>query len=55
VKEYGIPLLGRLPIEPTISTLGDSGRVREFDSEALRSVTDAFLTTVKSVARPATL
>jgi ATP-binding protein involved in chromosome partitioning len=55
VKEYGIPLLGRLPIEPTISTLGDSGRVREFDSDALRAVTDAFLTTVKSVARPATL
>jgi ATP-binding protein involved in chromosome partitioning len=55
VKEYGVPLLGRLPIEPTISTLGDAGRAREFDSEALRAVTDAFLTTMAPPVRPTTL
>ncbi|MDD6762716.1 MAG: P-loop NTPase [Clostridiales bacterium] len=38
--EYGIPLIGRIPIDPGIASLCDKGRVEEADSSCLASFTD---------------
>lgn len=29
--EYGVPLLGRLPVDPRISQLGDAGKISDYD------------------------
>ena len=31
-EEYGVPILGRLPVDPRLSALGDAGRVEEYRS-----------------------
>ncbi len=36
--EYGIPAIARMPLDPTISTLADSGRIEDYDGAALREV-----------------
>ncbi len=36
--EYGIPAIARMPLDPTISTLADSGRIEDYDGAALQEV-----------------
>ncbi len=36
--EYGIPAIARMPLDPTISTLADSGRIEDYDGGALQEV-----------------
>ncbi|MCI4369339.1 MAG: Mrp/NBP35 family ATP-binding protein [Thermoplasmata archaeon] len=45
-EEYGVPVLGRLPVEPKVSELGDLGRLSEFESPELRAFGDAFLESI---------
>jgi Mrp family chromosome partitioning ATPase len=45
-EEYGIPLLGRLPLAPRISELADLGRLEEHTSEELAALVTAFEKTV---------
>lgn len=42
-KEYDIPFLGRLPIDPRISALGDAGRIAEYSSEPVTQVVSSLL------------
>ncbi|MGA7922589.1 MAG: Mrp/NBP35 family ATP-binding protein [Thermoplasmata archaeon] len=55
--EYGIPLLGRLPIGPQISTLGDLGKLSEARDTAFEALGTAFLHSVEELTKgtPATL
>ena len=41
-EEYGIPVLGRLPVNPNISELSDSGRLEEHSSPELAGLGTAF-------------
>jgi len=43
----GAPLLGRLPIDPTLTTLCDTGRVEEYYSEAYEELAANFTNTLK--------
>ena len=37
-KEYNIPAVARMPLDPKISTLADAGRIEDYDGSALTSV-----------------
>lgn len=37
-KEYGIPTVARLPIDPRVARLADTGRITEADTDALNEV-----------------
>ena len=43
----GAPLLGTLPIDPAITTLCDTGRIEEYDSEAYGELAVKFVNTLK--------
>jgi len=36
--EYGIPAIARMPLDPTIAKLADSGRIEDYDSTALSEI-----------------
>lgn len=42
-QSIGAPLLARLPIEPRLAEMADSGRLEEYASDAFAPVTDAIL------------
>jgi Mrp family chromosome partitioning ATPase len=50
-EEYGIPILSRLPLSPSISELADAGRVDEFQSPELASLTDSVVRRVDEVTK----
>jgi Mrp family chromosome partitioning ATPase len=50
-EEYGIPLLSRLPVAPSVSELGDQGRIDEFRSPELSAFADALLRKVDEVTQ----
>jgi ATP-binding protein involved in chromosome partitioning len=50
-EEYGIPLLARLPVDPRISTLGDAGRVDDYQSPELTALADTLLAQLESRAK----
>lgn len=37
-KEYAIPAIARLPLDPNISKLADAGRVEDYETEALKEI-----------------
>lgn len=41
-EEYGIPVLGRLPVAPSVSELSDAGRIEQHTSSELSTLADAF-------------
>ncbi|MCI4366722.1 MAG: Mrp/NBP35 family ATP-binding protein [Thermoplasmata archaeon] len=47
-EEYGIPVLGTVPVDPKLSELGDAGRIEEFRSPAADGLADAL---TESLAR----
>ncbi len=36
--EYGIPAIARMPLDPTISTFADEGRIEDYDGSALAEI-----------------
>ncbi len=47
VSMSGAPLLAQLPIDPTLATLCDAGRVEEYQSEAYELLAENFINTLK--------
>jgi Mrp family chromosome partitioning ATPase len=50
-REYGIPVLGRLPVVPAISELADAGRIDEHTSAELGALADAFVKAVDDATK----
>ncbi len=50
-EEYGIPVLGRLPLSPAISELADAGRLEEHTSGELSALGAAFERTVDEATK----
>ena len=48
----GIPLLGRLPLDPEMSRLADEGRLDEYRSEQVEAVVDALLEQASDLTSP---
>jgi Mrp family chromosome partitioning ATPase len=42
-EEYGVPVLGRLPVVPTLSELADAGRIEEHATPEIRAFGEAFV------------
>ena len=38
---YGIPVIGRLPIDPKLAKLCDAGAIEDYEGEYLREISDA--------------
>lgn len=52
-EEYGIPVLGRLPVTPPVSELSDAGRLEELTAPEITVLTDAFTRAVEDVTKGA--
>jgi Mrp family chromosome partitioning ATPase len=52
-SEYGIPVLARLPVVPTVSALADTGRIDEHTSPELSGLADAFVRAVDDATKGA--
>jgi hybrid cluster-associated redox disulfide protein len=52
VAESGAPLLGRLPIDPALTTLVDAGRMEEYRTEAYAELAENFLREVRRADQP---
>jgi len=50
-EEYGVPVLSRLPLVPSISELADAGRIDEFTSPELTALADALVRKVDEVTQ----
>lgn len=50
-EEYGVPLLGRLPVDPQLSVLADAGRIGTFESPELSNLSSAFLRALDEVKK----
>jgi Mrp family chromosome partitioning ATPase len=50
-REYGIPVLGRLPVVPSISALADAGRLEDHAAPELGHFADAFVHAVDEVTK----
>ncbi len=50
-QEYGIPVIGRLPVVPTISEFADAGRIEEHRAPELTRFADAFEQAVEQVTK----
>ncbi len=52
-QEYGIPVIGQLPVLPAISELADAGRLEEHTAPELGRFADAFLAAIDQVTKSA--
>ncbi|MCI4330530.1 MAG: Mrp/NBP35 family ATP-binding protein [Thermoplasmata archaeon] len=50
-REYGVPLLARLPVDPKISIDSDAGHVAEYTSPAVTGLGDAFLSAIDGLTK----
>ncbi len=50
-EEYGIPLIGRLPVLPPISALSDEGRLEQYSGPEVTAYGDAFVRAVDEVTK----
>ena len=48
---HDVPLLGRLPVDPKLSELGDSGQIGEYTSGSLEQVTRALLASISDTKK----
>ena len=48
-EEYGVPLLAELPLDPEVSTLGDAGKLAEYEGTAAHEFGKNFLSAMDSV------
>jgi Mrp family chromosome partitioning ATPase len=53
-REYGVPLLGRVPVAPELSSLADQGRIEEFASPDIAAAADALVHGVDALSPPTT-
>jgi Mrp family chromosome partitioning ATPase len=53
-EEYGIPMLGQIPVVPQISGLSDSGRLDEHTGAEVAGLADAFVRSVDDVTKGST-
>jgi Mrp family chromosome partitioning ATPase len=54
--EYGVPVLGRLPVLPVVSELADAGRIEDVKTPELATLADALVRAVDEATQtPATL
>ena len=51
-RKLGIPLLGRLPIDPAVVNLCDSGRIEDYDVSGFKSIADLIVDTTPAVRPP---
>jgi Mrp family chromosome partitioning ATPase len=49
--EYGVPLLGRLPVVPAVSTLSDQGRLESFSSPETAQIAEQLLASVADLEK----
>jgi Mrp family chromosome partitioning ATPase len=42
-REYGVPVLGKVPVDPGLSAAGDHGSLESYRSDSMRTLADAFL------------
>ncbi|MCI4321725.1 MAG: Mrp/NBP35 family ATP-binding protein [Thermoplasmata archaeon] len=45
-REYGVPVLGKLPLDPALSAAADHGTIGDYQSDAVRALGEAFLAAV---------
>jgi ATP-binding protein involved in chromosome partitioning len=50
-ERLGTPFLGRLPIEPEIATLCDTGRLEDYPAEAFESIAQRLAETTPTALR----
>lgn len=50
-KEYGVPLLGRLPVDPRISESGDAGTLGAYDGAEAQHLADALVAAVDEAGK----
>ena len=50
-QEYGVPKLGRLPLVPKLSELGDAGRIEEYRSEEADRLAQGLIDSLASQAQ----
>jgi Mrp family chromosome partitioning ATPase len=50
-KEYGIPVLGSLPVLPPVSELSDAGRLEEVAAPEVQSLADSFSKAVEDATK----
>ncbi|MCI4342852.1 MAG: Mrp/NBP35 family ATP-binding protein [Thermoplasmata archaeon] len=53
-EEYGIPVLGQIPVVPSISGLGDAGRLDEHTGPEVTSLADAFVRSIDEATKGST-
>jgi NUBPL iron-transfer P-loop NTPase len=53
-EEYGIPVLGQLPVAPPISGLSDAGRLEEHIGSEVSALADTFVRSVDEATKGAT-
>jgi Mrp family chromosome partitioning ATPase len=49
--EYGIPVMGEIPVDPQLSTLSDAGQVADFQNEAVKLLADQFLASIEAATK----
>ncbi len=50
-EEYGVPLLGRLPVDPKISTLSDAGQIEHVEASDVTNLATQFLKALEDQQR----
>jgi Mrp family chromosome partitioning ATPase len=50
-EEYGVPLLGQLPVDPKVSVLGDEGRLGDYEGTDAAQVADALIASMDAAAK----
>jgi Mrp family chromosome partitioning ATPase len=48
-REFGVPVLGTLPVDPALSLAADQGRIETYRSDAMVALADAFLASVQAL------
>ena len=50
-EEYGVPVLGRLPVDPKLSELCDAGRVGEYESPPVTALGTALVDSIQQIEK----
>lgn len=50
-EEYGVPVLGQLPLDPKLSPISDAGRVQEFTTPAVTAIGAQLVATIDQMAK----
>ena len=53
-QEYGVPVLGRLPLDPKLTEEGDAGHIEEYAHASIRAFADALIRSMDEMAKPRT-